>query len=544
MAEAEEPATEPSPDSGLPEGLAELAALGVHDDWSALPHPLLGDIFRRLLEQYTSVEEIVRAWQSLALVCKGWQAALRASTPLCLELTKPDHLSPAARSWLSKVPMEVVVLARTMAVPPGADLLLLSGPTFRRHSASVLRSLMNVSPDAAPLLHNFAKLKQVALYCSDELEHGRAIDASLFHQLPKLNCLTVAGFWGSLDTAQLPTRLKHLALSNYNESYSLDMVLPEGLKQLELLSVRADGVVLDWVDVCQRCEEVHVAAHAVVLRVGVEPVPTLIRDVGLNNLQAHMYKRVGAAMTEGEHFQEATLAFFNLMLSSGPLDRGVIPIDADDFLQTLRDDLLPTGVDVNPALEVFPEFVRDTPSLEACFVLELVKQEAGKPKSLHFTTPVTDAEVRLLTSQPVWRISWCEDPRAAQVLADPQFVAQSAATLTDLLSIPLVPELDLRPFRKLLSVLGLLRCAADEVAGVLRRMPRGLESLCLTAEGVEEQRNFDAELVRHLRHLREVSLYGHRRHNFARLRRSVNMIRILVSYKSSTSQFHDLKRSN
>lgn len=31
------------------------------------------------------------------------------------------------------------------------------------------------------------------------------------------------------------------------------------------------------------------------------------------------------------------------------------------------------------------------------------------------STPVSDAEMRLLTSKPVWRISWCEDERAAQV---------------------------------------------------------------------------------------------------------------------------------
>ena len=37
-----------------------------------------------------------------------------------------------------------------------------------------------------------------------------------------------------------------------------------------------------------------------------------------------------------------------------------------------------------------------------------------------------------------------------------------------------------------------------------------------------------AEVVRHLRRLQELSLYGHRRHNLARLRRGVNMIRILV----------------
>jgi hypothetical protein len=30
------------------------------------------------------------------------------------------------------------------------------------------------------------------------------------------------------------------------------------------------------------------------------------------------------------------MAFFNLVLFSGELERGVVPIDADDFLQTLR----------------------------------------------------------------------------------------------------------------------------------------------------------------------------------------------------------------
>ena len=33
---------------------------------------------------------------------------------------------------------------------------------------------------------------------------------------------------------------------------------------------------------------------------------------------------------------QACLAFFNLVLFSGELERGVVPIDADDFLQTLR----------------------------------------------------------------------------------------------------------------------------------------------------------------------------------------------------------------
>ena len=103
---------------------------------------------------------------------------------------------------------------------------------------------------------------------------------------------------------------------------------------------------LDWVDVCSRCEEVQVAAHMVLLGVGQEPMGQLVREVGLNSLQVrllfraargwqghwssasrqpqaplpflllladalppstlqqHLYKRVGAAMAEGEHFME------------------------------------------------------------------------------------------------------------------------------------------------------------------------------------------------------------------------------------------------
>lgn len=53
-------------------------------------------------------------------------------------------------------------------------------------------------------------------------------------------------------------------------------------------------------------------------------------------------------------------------------------------------------------------------------------------------------------------------------------------------------DLDLRSFRKLLSVLGMLRCAPHELPALLRRMPRRLESLCLTAENLPEPRDFDA----------------------------------------------------
>lgn len=58
----------------------------------------------------------------------------------------------------------------------------------------------------------------------------------------------------------------------------------------------------------------------------------------------------------------------------------------------------------------------------ACRYRMLKKRPANRCKGCHppspphpRSTPVSDAEMRLLTSKPVWRISWCEDERAAQV---------------------------------------------------------------------------------------------------------------------------------
>ena len=209
-----------------------------------MPLALLGgEIFRRLLERHSSLSNMVRAWQGLALVCKAWRAALCESTPVCVELTKPSHLSVAARRWLSSVPVEALVLARTVGTLDAADHDLLAGDAFQSRSAGVLRSLMHVSPGSLPLLHTFSRLKQVrrhswwpaardclsvcvavhagskppslaaqvALFC-DSSNPLRRIEPAVFHELPKLNCLTLAGHWGALDTAELPTRLKHLAL--------------------------------------------------------------------------------------------------------------------------------------------------------------------------------------------------------------------------------------------------------------------------------------------------------------------------------------------
>lgn len=51
------------------------------------------------------------------------------------------------------------------------------------------------------------------------------------------------------------------------------------------LPTRLAKQVLDWMDACARCQEIHVAAEAAVLGVGSEPVQALIREVGLTNLQ-------------------------------------------------------------------------------------------------------------------------------------------------------------------------------------------------------------------------------------------------------------------
>ena len=54
-------------------------------DWAALPHSLLGDIFRRLLEQHTALEDIVKAWQVGGRGRAAVRAASRQRTPRGLE---------------------------------------------------------------------------------------------------------------------------------------------------------------------------------------------------------------------------------------------------------------------------------------------------------------------------------------------------------------------------------------------------------------------------------------------------------------------------
>lgn len=51
-------------------------------------------------------------------MCRGWLDALRAHTPLCLELSKAAHLEPAALAWLSRVPVEASQAAAAAVCGP------------------------------------------------------------------------------------------------------------------------------------------------------------------------------------------------------------------------------------------------------------------------------------------------------------------------------------------------------------------------------------------------------------------------------------------
>lgn len=64
--------------------------------------------------------------------------------------------------------------------------------------------------------------------------------------------------------------------------------------------------LLDWEDVCGRCEAVAVSAHIALLGVGQERLGALIRDVGISGLPDALYRRVGAAMARSERFQEVS----------------------------------------------------------------------------------------------------------------------------------------------------------------------------------------------------------------------------------------------
>ena len=59
------------------------------------------------------------------------------------------------------------------------------------------------------------------------------------------------------------------------------------------------------------------------------------------------------------HTQTAVLAFFTLALFAARPEQGAVTIEPDDFLVSLREDLLPADMDLNPGLEAFADFVSD-----------------------------------------------------------------------------------------------------------------------------------------------------------------------------------------
>eukprot|EP00887_Chlorella_sp_A99_P008174 scaffold12.g8174.t1 len=538
--------------------LAHLAVSAHDGDWASLFPPLLAGIFRRVLEHELVLAEAMRAWQALALVCKGWRAALLL-TPLCLELTLPAHLSPPARAWLAAAQIEALLLGRAMEPPPpGADAALLGSPEFEANSRITLRSLVNASLACLPLLPRFTNLQQVALFGWDEGQWGAAVDASLFRQLPKLNCLTVSGFFApeSFDTLQLPTALKHLTISNYNAPQlpegmgdedglagllqavppvPVKVALPEGM-QLELLSgarergVKGLYVMVDLVDLANKCQELVLAAEFLVARASRDTGLTHRSAGGLDAWLQQLYKGFASAVLEGTVLRTTLLAFYTLALYAGHPESGAAPIDPDEFLIALREDLLPADVDLNPALEAFAEFVRDQPAQAPCFVLEMVRQASEEPKSLHFTTPVSNGEIQLLLRGPVWQVSWCDDPRVEEVLHDPQFISQSAPTLTTLANVPVTGELlreslDLAPFTKLHTLL--LIAKLERAAEPLARLPLSLRSFSLTAEHLEERRDFDAASIVHLTELEDLGLFHMGKHDMRAVPTSVRSIRLL-----------------
>ena len=48
-------------------------------------------------------------------------------------------------------------------------------------------------------------------------------------------------------------------------------------------------------------------------------------------------------------------------------------------------------------------------------MLSLDWQGEEGPRSLHFTTPITDSERQLLLAHPVWQLAWCRDPAVREV---------------------------------------------------------------------------------------------------------------------------------
>lgn len=393
-------------------------------DWGSLPTTLLNQIIRTILEEYDTVETIVRAYASLAQVCKHWRDAAR-STLLCFHLTEPNHLGLTARDWLAAQLLEVLIINRRLAkadedhragevqssyeinlrprgppteVPFALDLF--SRPAVLANSAKSLTCVVNVPVATAPLLPPFSMLRQVALYSPKVASRSQAIDLGALSTLPRLTCLSLIGYFAPLDWSAVPTTLRHLSVSIYDrdimESFSSDEVatlfmaelgpdmaphivtrakLPATLPKLEYLSVKADILLIDWDDLMSRCEEVHLSANFLGMGVG----------------QRHdQVAAFATAVAEAQVTDCAVVAFHRVALyesvdsvAPGPsLDHW--NVDVDDMLMELRQRAVCTW-DMDPVMDAPRDFVNDEGPLVDCFVLTLDRQEGPEPRSFHFT---------------------------------------------------------------------------------------------------------------------------------------------------------------
>ena len=154
--------------------------------------PLLSDIFKRVLYDLHECSACVRAWETLALVCKSWRAAALA-TPVSLELSEPQHLSDAACSWLQRVPVEAFVLARSLAFSAELNQRaahLLAADAFQRQSL-LLRTLIGAG--STELCARFCHLSEVALAFPQGSAARQSESLAPLALLPKLSCLTLSG---------------------------------------------------------------------------------------------------------------------------------------------------------------------------------------------------------------------------------------------------------------------------------------------------------------------------------------------------------------
>lgn len=302
---------------------------------------------------------------------------------------------------------------------------------------------------------------------------------SICQALSKLECLSIVGtirnYDNELTTAlkHLPGTLKHLAVCVYtgasqndvNDVEFLCVALPTAVKKLEYASFKADCVVFDWQEMIDKVEELHIGSKVIVSVVDTRhdeisgrllvPDSNFFTSEADESTRLALYQAFAASLLapssskhktrhstgaidalspdkvaldnridpddEVARLEHCTLAFSRLAFSpslgrdlSRPPETLVLA-EMDDFLDVLKETILGRW-DVDPALDIVPNLIEEGASSTPCFVMKLDKQDdVNIPRSYHFTTDVSDAEMKMMFEFPAWKISWCDDERAAEV---------------------------------------------------------------------------------------------------------------------------------